>query len=140
MSSYVAFTRVKKMQDLLIFRPFERSLFDQGDLEGPNLLLQVVRGEDVDWEAVEQKHMPSHMCQACNTRSFKIEFSEPQWKRKDGERLCKPCERANSHNGEKKHGARCGDWQTEAMFETAVWRKRDPPDFWCKNCKEHPTA
>ena len=54
-SSYVAFTRVKRMHDLLIFRPFDRTLFAQGDLEGPNLLLQVLRGETVDWEAVEQK-------------------------------------------------------------------------------------
>ena len=70
MSSYVAFTRVKKAEDLLIFRPFDRELFNQGDLEGPNLLLQVLRGEHVDWAAIEQKHMPSHMCHGCNTKAF----------------------------------------------------------------------
>ena len=62
MSSYVAFTRVKRMEDLLIFRPFDRDLFEQGNLEGPELLLQVLRGESVDWKAVEEKHMPSNMC------------------------------------------------------------------------------
>ena len=49
MASYVAFTRIKKMEDLLIFRPFERNLFTQGNLEGPELLLRVLRGEAVDW-------------------------------------------------------------------------------------------
>ena len=59
MASYVAFTRVKRMEDLLIFRPFDRFLFNAGNLEGPELLLRVLRGENVDWEAIEAKHMPS---------------------------------------------------------------------------------
>lgn len=65
MSSYVAFTRVKKKEDLLIYRPFDRELFTKGSLEGPELLLKVLRGEQVDWEAIEAKHMPSNMCAKC---------------------------------------------------------------------------
>ena len=61
-SSYVAFTRVKKKEDLLIYRPFDRELFAKGNLEGPELLLKVLRGEQIDWSAIEAKHMPSHMC------------------------------------------------------------------------------
>ena len=80
MASYVAFTRVKRMEDLLIFRPFDRALFNQGNLEGPELLLKVLRGEHIDWQAVEEKHMPSHMCAACDTKQFKAEFSEEQWR------------------------------------------------------------
>ena len=136
MSSYVAFTRVKKAEDLLIFRPFDRELFNQGDLEGPNLLLQVLRGEHVDWAAIEQKHMPSHMCHGCNTKAFKAEFSEPQWKRKDGKRLCKSCERECSHNGLKKQCKWCGSWHPEDMFEPSTWRKKDPSDLWCEKCKD----
>ena len=65
MASYVAFTRVKKMEDLLIFRPFDRNLFCQGNLEGPELLLKVLRGEHVDWEAVARRRcrMPRLMRQ-----------------------------------------------------------------------------
>lgn len=136
MSSYVAFTRVKKMEDLLIFRPFDRALFTQGDLEGPNLLLKVLRGVHVDWAAVEQKHMPSTMCHGCNTKAFKAEFSEPQWKRRDGKRLCKSCERECSHNGLKKQCKWCGSWHPEDLFEPSAWRKRDPSDLWCNNCQE----
>ena len=89
MASYVAFTRVKKTEDLLIFRPFDRSLFNQGNLEGPELLLKVLRGEPIDWDAVEAKHMPSHMCISCDRKHFKNDFSEGQWKRKDGKRYCR---------------------------------------------------
>ena len=136
MASYVAFTRVKKMEDLLIFRPFDLDLFTQGNLEGPELLLRVLRGEAVDWEAVEQKHMPSHMCLGCNSKNFKCEFSEPQWKRKDGKRMCKTCERELSHDGQKKQCKHCGDWHPEDMFDPAKWRCRDLSELWCVNCKE----
>ena len=120
----------------MIFRPFERALFNQGDLEGPNLLLQVLRGEHVDWAAVEQQHMPSHMCHGCNTKAFKAEFSEPQWKRKDTKRLCRNCEKECSHNGLKKQCKWCGDWHAEPMFDPPMWRKREISDVWCKNCLE----
>ena len=99
MSSYVAFTRVKKMEDLLIFRPFDRALFCQGNLEGPELLLKVLRGEQIDWQAFEEKHMPSHMCSGCDTKQFKAEFSECQWKRIEGKRYCQNCEKILSMNG-----------------------------------------
>jgi len=104
MSSYVAFTRVRKMEDLLIFRPFDRSLFNQGDLEGPNLLLKVLRGEKIDWQKIEEQHLPSHDCVNCGTKQFKTDFSEPQWKRKDSRRYCKNCEQALSGDGRRKQG------------------------------------
>ena len=34
LTSYVAFTRVKHRNDLLIFRPFDREVFTHGNLEG----------------------------------------------------------------------------------------------------------
>ena len=105
MASYVAFTRVKRAEDLLIFRPFDRALFCQGNLEGPELLLRVLRGEAVDWQAIEEKHMPSNMCHDCDTKTFKGEFSEAQWKRKDGKRICKNCERLLGHSSAKKNAS-----------------------------------
>ena len=41
MFSYVALTRVERRNDLLIFRPFPRHLFNQGQKQGPDLLFQV---------------------------------------------------------------------------------------------------
>ena len=44
-SSYVAITRVENRKKLLIYRPFERERFTQGQQEGPELLLKHLRGE-----------------------------------------------------------------------------------------------
>ena len=136
MSSYVAFTRVKKMEDLLIYRPFARSLFNQGDLEGPNLLLKVLRGEDIDWKTIEEKHLPSHDCASCGTKQFKADFSEAQWKRKDNRKYCRNCEKSLSANGTRKQCKWCTEWKTENMYEDHVWKCRELTELWCKDCKE----
>ena len=52
-ASYVAITRVKRRAHLLIYRSFEQSLFTQGPLKGPELLLRVLRGDPVDWKKIE---------------------------------------------------------------------------------------
>ena len=57
-SSYVAITRVEHRSKLLIFRPFERELFTRGQQRGPELLLKHLRGENIDWEAIEEEYMP----------------------------------------------------------------------------------
>ena len=49
MSSYVAITRVERRTDLLIYRPFPRELFDQGQNPKLELLLKVCRREHIDW-------------------------------------------------------------------------------------------
>ena len=61
-ASYVALTRVKSRRDLLIYRPFDLEPFQQGQLRGPELLLQHLRGEDIDWKASEEEHMPRDKC------------------------------------------------------------------------------
>jgi hypothetical protein len=57
--SYVAMTRVRTQLDLLIYRNFDREVFAKGEPEGPALLLKLLRGEDIDWKAVENKHTPN---------------------------------------------------------------------------------
>ena len=64
MASYVALTRVQTRDDLLIHGSFPFELFSRGVKAGMDLLLQVLRGEDVDWDAVEKQIMP------CKTRSL----------------------------------------------------------------------
>ena len=68
MSGYVAFTRVKRKEDLLICRPFYLEIFQRGHLEGPQLHLKTLRGENTDWAAIESQHMPSHMCSGCGQK------------------------------------------------------------------------
>ena len=57
-ASYVAITRVTRREGLLIFRPFQLEPFQKGLAEGTALLLQKLRGEEIDWAAVEAKHIP----------------------------------------------------------------------------------
>ena len=134
MSSYVAFIRVTKKEDLLIYRPFARNLFCQGNLEGPELLLKVLRGEDIDWQAIEEKHMPSHMCHGCDTKQFKAEFSPGQWSRMNGKRYCKACEKVLSANRTQKQCNRCGTWKPKSSFSPEVWEKRATDLTLCIAC------
>ena len=78
-ASYVCMTRIKRREDFLIFRPFDREVFSHGPLEGPTLLLKKIRGEAIDWDAVENKHSPSTHCRGpCMTVRFKDEFGEKE--------------------------------------------------------------
>jgi hypothetical protein len=66
LGSYVAITRVTHHRHLLIYRPFDRTLFAQGEREGPVLLLKHLRGEEINWKEIEDKYMPSRRCSSCN--------------------------------------------------------------------------
>ena len=81
---YVAFTRVRTRADLLVYRNFHRESFTQGDPEGPALLLRKLRGEAIDWEAVENKHTPKMRCHGPCLRAscLKDEFSASSGKTK----------------------------------------------------------
>jgi hypothetical protein len=46
----VATSRVQSREDFLILRPFPLWLYQRGAPEGPALMLQILRGEEVDWE------------------------------------------------------------------------------------------
>ena len=45
LSGYMCFSRVQRIEDVVVVQPFSPALFTQGDLPGPNLLLALKRGE-----------------------------------------------------------------------------------------------
>ena len=99
------------------------------------MLLQVLRGESVDWDAVEQKHLPSFVCTGCDSKEFKNAFSEIQWKRTDGRRFCKHCENILSCEGLRKEClGNCQQWLTEDCFSSKAWRATKHRQ--CNNCTE----
>jgi hypothetical protein len=52
-------------------------------------MLKVLRREDVDWKAVEDKPTPKRMCSGpCLSVRFKYEFGAKQWKNAE-DPLCK---------------------------------------------------
>ena len=75
----VAASRVKRREDLLILRPFPRFLFQRGVSEGPQLLLQKLRGESLDWDALREDRAPFAQCSSCQQIRTYDFFEHSQW-------------------------------------------------------------
>ena len=74
-----AASRVKRREDLLILRPFPRFLFQRGASEGPQLLLQKLRGESLDWDALREDRAPFAQCSSCQQIRTYDFFEHSQW-------------------------------------------------------------
>jgi hypothetical protein len=122
-ASYVALTRVKRREDLLIYRPFERELFTRAPRKGPELLLSSLRGERVEWAAIEAEYMPSARCAGCGFRRFKPMFAPQQWTRNSRQPYCKQCVERKKREGTPLQCNACFLWKTETAFEV---RNRHP--------------
>ena len=70
-TAYVAFTRVPGRDKLLLFRPFHAKLFQRGVGIGRELLLQVLRGESVNWRALLDAYCEERGCCICRERKQK---------------------------------------------------------------------
>ena len=55
-------------------------MFTKGEAESPELLINKLRGDDINWKAITSKHMPQLMCVGCSTVQFKKQFPLHQWK------------------------------------------------------------
>ena len=112
-SSYVALTRVAKREDLLIYRPFNHSLFTQGPIDGPDLLLKVLRHEEIDWKAIEDKYTPHKLCSLCGFNRFKEQYLPSQWSRKDKLSVCRTCTEEKQRAGTPYECMTCNVWKPE---------------------------
>ena len=130
-ASYVAITRVKRRQALIIYRPFDRALFCKGPLQGPTLLLKVLRGETVDWNALEQEMIPGKRCLGCGMKREKNHYSPADWR--DVARVwCKTCHAEKAEAGTPLLCSRCHKWKTENDYNKhslKFGRRRH-----CKSC------
>jgi hypothetical protein len=113
-ASYVSFTRVLCMMDLLIFRAFDRSLFSKGAALGPELLLRVLRGEAVGWRAMEEKYTPRRRCAGCEELRFKDEFNARQFQREGP--WCKACFLTKREAGTGYQCGGCNGWKSRGDF------------------------
>jgi hypothetical protein len=134
-ASYVAITRVENRKQLLIYRPFDRKLFTGGSPEGPELLLKTLRGEAVDWKAIEELHTPHRRCTLCGFSVFKQDFLALQWNRKDGMHCCKACVEKKKEAGTPYECTNCHLWKAADAFhlqDLGGQRSRRV----CKDCDE----
>lgn len=77
----VAATRVRSRHDVLILRPFPDWLFQRTASDGPELLLQKLRGEVIDWAAYREARKPTASCQKCRQLLPLDAFEHKQWER-----------------------------------------------------------
>ena len=130
-ASYVAMTRVKRREDLLIYRPFDRSVFTTGAPLGPTLLLQWLRGEAVDWEAVGRKLAPKRRCVGCRECYDKQAYTATEWR--SGEMpWCKYCTEERSLAGTSLLCSRCNRWKAEGDYNQ--WTLKRGRGRFCKEC------
>ena len=134
-ASYVALTRVKTRNDLLIFRPFSHELFTRGTLEGPELLLRLLRGEEIDWQAIERKHTPKAYCTGCGFLQLKESFPASQFRREGDRRFCKDCVKAKKTAGTPYECTNCLFWKPGAAFRKNIEYVRADSRV-CNDCVE----
>ena len=132
-------TRVRKSEDLLIYRPFDRELFTKGSPEGPELLLKTLRGERIDWKAIEEKHTPSKRCVQCDFNVFKDGFLATQWSRKDAMSCCKKCLQKKKDAGMPYECMSCHFWKAEKAFNPGDLDYRRQNRV-CSDCKNQRTC
>ena len=131
-ASYVASTRPRKKEDLLIFRAFDRDVFTQGEPEGPCLLLRKMRGEKIDWEAIEKKHVPQRLCKGpCLSVKPKAEFSQKEWLNKE-DAHCKACMQRLREQGKTVRCESCRSWFGKEDMSLAS--AKNPSRFKCSRC------
>ena len=130
-ASYVSMTRIKTRSDLLIFRAFARGVFAQGPPEGPTLLLKKLRGEPIDWQAVEDRHVPSKKCNGpCLSIRFKEDYHQKEWRNKEDPH-CKACIQRLQAQGKTHRCNRCRQWFPRTEFK-AIGRHLE--EFVCSDC------
>ena len=90
----VATTRVRSREDVLILRPFPKWLFQRGlTKQRPDLLLQKLRGEAIDWAAVREATRPCADCRECQQILPMGAYAFEQWEliRANKAGMCRRC-------------------------------------------------
>eukprot|EP00959_Pyramimonas_sp_CCMP1952_P062992 1316797-Pyramimonas_sp.AAC.1 len=88
-------------------------------MEGAKKLLQVLRGESVDWDEWEAEIMPRDQCERCRRRLLVEAFTKYEFQRKDRPAFCK--ERTEEmKNADEKWCKTCRGWATRAENDNAA--------------------
>ena len=115
-TTYVAATRVTGREKLLILRPFPAAPFQRGIGIGRALLLQLWRGDPINWEALRLKYTDERPCSECGERKNKSAFTVGQWKRDYAVRICRECVERHRAAGEPYQCCVCQFWFPETGF------------------------
>ena len=140
-TSYVAMTRVKDRQHLLIYRPFDAKPFQRGIGLGRDLLLRVWRQENIDWDAIRKANIEERPCSECFERKGTKAYTAGQWKRGDRERVCKECVWRHARAGCPWQCSICRTWAPEDAFVgKAQASRRQSFRRVCATCRQRKTC
>ena len=135
-ASYVAMTRARLKTDILIFRPFDREVFNHGSPEGPTLLLKHLRHETIDWSEIENRLVPKKTCTGlCGLLRCLDEFDAKEIKNRT-DPLCKACIVKLKTDGTPNRCTRCRMWFGEDAFNGSLHRRALTKNI-CHECKQH---
>ena len=128
-TGYVALSRVRRREDILIFRPFQRTTFTRQRALGPELLLRHLRGDLVDWTELEEIVVAARrkrrrvtepdpcgfvMCVACGLKPRNV-FSGTALRQTYRKRKCEDCRHESKKcRGEETCRGQCGRSVTRA--------------------------
>ena len=136
MASYVAITRVERREDLLIYRPFPRTLFMHGQKPGLKLLMHVWRGEYINWDEIAEQHMPKKYCPGCYLFKLKPEYNLCEWNKDQERGNCKTCIARRTKEGSPYECNACCEWLCAEAFEIRQRDFRSTHTRICISCLE----
>ena len=128
---YIAVTRVREREKLLISRPFPAAPFQQGLAGQRDLLLQCWRGAQPDWAAVRARYNVTKRCSSCDIQKRTNAFAKPQWRAEDATRVCKECVRSFLAQNKPWRCAVCLNFQEIACFPKEA---KNPRKTWSRVC------
>ena len=132
---YIAVTRVREREKLLISRPFPAAPFQQGLAGERDLLLQCWRGAQPDWAAVRARYNVTKRCSSCDIQKRTNVFAKPQWRAEDATRVCKECVRSFLAQNKPWRCAVCLNFQEIACFpKEAKNPRKTPRKTWSRVC------
>ena len=136
LTAYVAVTRVTGRRNLAVLRPFAAKPYQQGTRLGRGLLLQVWRGDEIDWEVLRAQYLEEKPCAECGVRKRKNEYTAGQWKRDENKRICKECVARHVEDGVPWQCSVCSCWRGPAEFPAKHQRAQCAFYRVCVTCNE----
>ena len=101
---------------------------------GRQLLLRVLRGEEINLAEIEAQYMPRKVCGGCGFAFFKEKFSGMQWVRKELASFCKRCCDIKKEQGTPHQCTICAMWKPDEDFDARekCWNRTNTRS--CTSC------
>ena len=136
-SSYVAITRIKNREGLMIYRPFDREPFTGGVPQGTALLLSKLQGEELDWVMIEENMILKKTCAVCQKRGDRSKFTQSEFRQTQAAPVCIQCmEDCKGELDDWTHHfcVSCTTIKPENKFKTTERQREFFRKSHCKDC------